>query len=183
MRQEANSLRAGRAKAMTSIQILEGVAGYFSLLYDPGTIPDAVWTWGIEQLYNQSMHWSPAHVYRYAFEMHIQLETKLRDATRLALTVPRTKRYPFGTFKQLLDALTRKIKVHNEKLVEVCEQAYAVMQVIAAETAESTEMLTYAKMCVEFNEFREYHKVLASAGNLLAIDWLNADLTTHPHIL
>ena len=183
MRQEANSLRAGRAKAMTSIQVFEGVAGYFSLLYDPETIPDAVWTWNVEMLYNQSMHWSPAHVYRYSFEMHIQLETKLRDATKLAATVPRTKRYPFGTFKQVLDALTRKINAHNKKLVEVCEQAEAVMQGIAAQLAESTEILTYAKMCVEFNEFREYHKVLVSAGNLLAIEWLNEDLTTHPLIL
>ena len=183
MRQVADSLREGRAKAMTSIPVLEGTANYFLQLYDPEAIADGIWTWTVDQLYNHSMHWSPAHVYRYSFEMHIQLETKLRDATRLALTVPRTKRYPFGTFKQVLDALTRKIKVHNEKLVEVCEQAYAVMQVIAAETAESTEMLTYAKMCVEFNEFREYHKVLVSAGNLLAIEWLNDDLTTHPLIL
>ena len=183
MRQEANSLRAGRAKAMTSIQILEGVAGYFSQLYDPGTIPDAVWSWGIEQLYNQSMHWSPAHVYCYCFEMHIQLETKLRDATKLAAVVPRTKRYPYGTFKQMLNELTRKVKVHNKKLEEICEQAEAVMQGIAAQLAESTEILTYAKMSVEFNEFREYHKVLASAGNLLAVDWLNADLTTHSGIL
>ena len=57
------------------------------------------------------------------------------------------------------------------------------MQDMQSELAESTEILTYAKMSVDFDEFREYHKVLASARILQDVDWLNSDLTTHPGIL
>ena len=184
MRQEANSMRAGRAKAMTSISVSEGTANYFSQLYDPGTIPDAVWSWGIEQLYNQSMHWSPAHVHRYCLEMQIQLTSKMQDGIQLASVVSKTKRYPYGTFKQQLNGLTRKIFVHNKKLKEIGEQVEDIMQDMQSALEEqSTVILTYGKMSVDFDEFREYHKVLASARILQDVDWLNSDLTTHPGIL
>ena len=185
MRQVADSLREARAKGITSIPV--GTANYFLQKYDPASIADGIRSWTVDQLYNHTMHWSLAHVSRYCLEMQVvvQLSSKLDDGVlKLDDGIHKSKRYVHGTFKQLLKELRRKVFVHNRKLTEIYHQAEAIMQSIQSEREEgSTEILTYAKMSVDFDEFREYHKVLASARILQDVDWLNSDLTTHPGIL
>ena len=184
MRQLTSSLREGRAKAMTSISVAKGTADYFLQLYDPGAIPERIWSWDIDQLYNNTGHWSPAHVNRFCLEMQVQLSAKLDEgALMLENGVSKSKRYGNGTFMQQLRELRRKVYGHNQKLSEIFDQTRIVMQTIASELEESTMILTYGKMSVDFDEFREYHKVLVSARNLLDADWLNADLTTQLDIL
>ena len=184
MRQVADSLREARAKGITSIPV--GTANYFLQKYDPASIADGIRSWTVDQLYNHTMHWSLAHVSRYCLEMQVvvQLSSKLDDGVlKLDDGIHKSKRYVHGTFKQLLKELRRKVFVHNTKLAEISRQVEAIMQDMQSELEESTEILTYAKMSVDFDAFREYHKVLASARILQDVDWLNSDLTTHPGIL